>query len=298
MAVTRKITKTKKKKVADDDFDLPGPDDINTPSEDFWEYFTVIYGAAGVGKTSFCASIPNCVVFQFEPKRRNLPIRMVEFRPRTVAELEKGEENPWKKLIKLLAKAEEDKSIDVICIDNIAECYRCCEMDYLLEEGMSSIPRNDFGYCRGQVTQRFEQLFNNFKFDSRLGCIFTCHLKEQESELNTGTTDNIYGPNVSKAVFDYLKKAMDFAFYYGPYNDIKAMHVRWNGIWTKCGLSNVFLTPKGKPISAFEIPSVDEDSWRDGWNVFLQGWNNELQDCTEPEEEEEESAPKKRKRRK
>lgn len=254
---------------------IPGPDDYNVPSDDFFDYYTVIHGTAGIGKSSLLASIPGCVIAQFEPARRNIKSRMVEFRPRTPIELQQGAENPYTKLLQFLEEAEKDNSVKVIGIDNVAECYKCVEYQYLFENELDEIPKNDFGACRGQVNRMFENIFNNLKYDSRLGVIFTCHTKEREGEFNTGTTDNVYSPAVTAAVFDYLKKAMDFAFYYGYHDSKRAIHCRWDCIWTKCGVDGRFMTPSGKPLQAFAIPDPAK-----GYDTILKAWNNKLKGIT------------------
>ena len=260
---------------------IPGPDELNEVPTEFLEYFTLIYGTAGIGKTSLCASFPGAIVFQFEPARRNLPIRMVQFRPRTVAELQQGAPNPWQQLFYALEQLEQDDSCQLVVIDNIVECYKCCENDYLAEENLEYVPKKDFGHCRGQINARFESLLNNFKYDSRLGCIFTAHTKEREAELNTGTTETIYGPACSTAVFDYLKRSMDFAFYFGYHNEHRALHVRWDCIWTKCGTGENFLDSKTKePLKAFAIPSDGPNAWKQGAQVVEAAFKNQIRDCS------------------
>jgi len=262
-----KVVKTKKRSL------IPPPDDIFEPSEDFLDYWSVIHGTSGIGKSSFILSIPDALLLQFEPARRNLRGRRpIEFRPRTVEELDKGAECPWTLFISVLAELETDNSVKVVGIDNIQELYRCCENAKLLELGLEAVPMKDFGATRGLINKLFENTLNNLKYDSRLGAIFTCHTVEREGELNTGTTDTIYRPAVTSAVFDYLKKAMDFAFYFGYHDKKRALHCRWDSIWTKCGVDGRFCNAKGTPLNAFAIP---EDP-KMGYPTLLKAWNNKL----------------------
>lgn len=252
---------------------IPAVDDIHEPSDDFLDYWTVIHGTSSIGKSSLIMSIPDSLLLQFEPARRNLRGRRpIEFRLRSVEELDNGAEDPWKLLIKVLEELETDKSVSVIGFDNIGECYKCCEMSYLHENNLESVPTKDFGATRGQINRAFENLFNNLKYDSRLGAIFTCHTVEREGELNTGTTDTIYRPSVTNVVFDYLKKSMDFAFYYGYHDSKRAIHCRWDSIWTKCGIPYRFCNAKGVPLNAFAIP---EDPSK-GYETIIKAWENKL----------------------
>lgn len=274
---------------------IPGPEELNEPSDDFFEYFCLIYGTSGIGKTSLCASAPGTLTCAFEPKRRNLKIRMLEFRSRTIPEMEQGAINPWKQFLEVLEDAENDDSVKAICVDNIVRAYQACEADFLLSENREFIPKDDFGYCRGQVNRSFGTVFNNLKSDSRLGCIFNCHSKEAEVEFNSGTTDISYGPDAPAAILSYMKAIMDFAFFYGWYNDKRALHVRWPTIWTKCGAG--FLTPNNTPLKAFEIPEVipgvTDPSVQ--FETVTKAFHNELYDCTISMDEQSGSTQEKKK---
>lgn len=274
MAVAKKVRPNAitSKRSATSEWELPGPNDLTEPSSDFLDYYTLIHGTAGVGKSSFIASIPGSLIFQFEPARRNIRARQVDFKVSTVAEMERGAENSWKKFTTLLEQAESDDSIKVIGIDNVNECYKCCEYDYLLQNGMESIPKKDWGVSRAEVNREFERVLNGLKFNSRLGVIFTCHTKEREGELNTGTTESMYSPSCTSAVFEWLKKAMDFAFFLGYHNKHRAIHCRWDTIWTKCGVSDRFCTLKGKQVNGFYLP----DDPTKGYDALTKAWNNKI----------------------
>lgn len=268
-------TATKSKtvsKVSSTDWKIPGPEEYNEPSDDFFDYYTLLHGTAGVGKSSLMASIPGSVIFQFEPARRNIRARQIDFKISSVPEMEQGQENPWKKFTTLLEQAESDKSIKVIGIDNISECYKACENNWCLENQMEHVPKKDFGASRGEINKEFERVLNNLKFNSRLGVIFTAHTKEREGELNTGTTENIYSPSGPSAVFEWLKKAMDFAFFIGYHNTKRAVHCRWDTIWTKCGVRDRFCNVKGKQLNAFYLP---EDPTK-GYEMVIKAWENQI----------------------
>lgn len=273
MAVTKKKSRKKTIDVVKKTKGLiPGPNDLVEPSDNLLDYYIAIHGVSGIGKTSIMSSIPGCVVAQFEPARRNIKIRQVEFRIRTPEELSDGAECPYEKFISFLEEAKDDPTVKVIGIDNIAECYRAFANRYLFDNDMVAIPKNDYGASYNQINRMFESVFNGLKHDSKLGVIFTCHTKEREAELNTGTTEQVYGPAVPAGVLDYLKKAMDFAFYYGWHNNQRALHCRWESIWTKCGSPDRFLDLKGKPLNAFVLPNDPSKSWE----TVLKAWNNKV----------------------
>ncbi|MFN7610147.1 MAG: AAA family ATPase, partial [bacterium] len=165
-------TATKKAvKSSGSEWRIPGPDEFNEPSNNFFDYYTLIHGTAGVGKSSLIASIPGSVIFQFEPARRNIKARQIDFKVSTVAEMERGSVNGWKKFTTLLEQVEDDATVKVIGIDNINEAYKACENDYLLQNGMESVPKKDYGASRGEINREYERVLNNLKFNSRLGVI-------------------------------------------------------------------------------------------------------------------------------
>ena len=265
------------------EWSIPGPEEFTQPSDDFFDYYTLFHGTAGVGKSSLIASIPGSLIFQFEPARRNIKARQIDFRISTVPDMERCAENAWKKFIALLEQAESDKSIKVIGIDNINECYKACERNWCLVNNMEFVPKKDYGASRNEINSEFTSVFNNLKFDSRLGVIFTAHTKEREGELNTGTTDNVYSPACNTSVFDWLKVAMDFAFFIGHHNKSRAVHCRWDTIWTKCGLPNRFCNLKGVPLNGFSLPNDPTK----GYETLIRAWDNKIKNGIFLEETEE-----------
>jgi hypothetical protein len=279
---TVKKKTTTAKASSSDEWELPGPEDLVQPSSNFFDYYTVLHGTAGVGKSSLMASIPGSMIFQFEPARRNIVARQVNFRIATVPELERGVENAWVKFTTLLEKAESDSTIKVIGIDNISECYKACENNWLLENNMESVPSKDYGASRSQITREFERVLNSLKFNSRLGVIFTAHTKEREGELNTGTTETMYSPACPGAVFEWLKKAMDFAFFVGYHDNKRAVHCRWDTIWTKCGVRDRFCNTAGKPLNGFFLPTDPTK----GYETLVKAWDNKIKSGIFQESEE------------
>ena len=55
---------------------IPGPDDLNIPSNDLGDYAVLLMGAKGVGKTTATSSWPDNLNFQWEPWRANVSLRM------------------------------------------------------------------------------------------------------------------------------------------------------------------------------------------------------------------------------
>ncbi len=251
---------------------IPGPDEYIEPSDKFLDYWTLIHGTTGIGKTSFLASAPGFVIAQFEPRRRNIRARQVEFRPVTPMQLDSGMEDPYDKFVTFMEEAEADESVEGIGIDNIVECYKIFEAHHLKEEGLEEVPKKDFGFVRGQINRLFENFFNNLKYESRLKFMFTCHTAEKEGDFNTGTTESVYSPAVPKAVMDYIKKAMDFVLYFGYNDNNRAIHCRWDSIMTKCGNKDHFLSIKGKPLNAFKIPE-DPSKW---YPRLEEAWANKI----------------------
>jgi hypothetical protein len=257
---TKPKTRTKSKpSVASSSSRLPGIDELNLPPENFLDYCSVIYGLKGVGKTSLIANMsPNSLVFMFEPRRRNLKIRMVQLDMKSVPQIEAGEEDPWKLFKELVEEAKQDPTISHIGIDTVDRCYKACMNSVCSEMGIIHPGGlNDFGNAWNAVKEEFRSYFDTLLASEELGVTFVSHCTEMPLEINTGETVVTYGPSCDNFAKEYLKQACDFAFFYGKHYSRRALHVRWTpDIWTACGVDDVFLTPSGEKIAAFEIPSA------------------------------------------
>ncbi len=309
MVVARKVQQKKKKRVVkdpEDRLELPGIADINEPPESFLEYCTIIYGSKGIGKTTLCASLSEkAMVFMLEPKRKNLKIRMKQLRPVSVAQIEAGEPDCWEDFKAMCEMCKEDPSIDLIVIDTIDKLYEACLNSVCAREGIEHPGGlNDFGAAWSAIKSEFSTTLDRIKYDSDLGLVFISHAKESNVEVNTETTALYYAPSCSGAANDYIRAAVDFAFFYGKHGDHRALHFRWNSsIWTACGVADRFLSPDGRKIAAIKIPAPDPGaaSAIPTGQYLLAAFDNApkskilvYDDASDDEEEEETKKPKKK----
>lgn len=242
--------------------EIPAIDDLNEPPDNFLSYRTVIYGMKGIGKTTLCASLsPRTLTMMFEPRRRNLKIRMVQFNIRSVEQLENGEVDPWKEFIRLSEQAIEDDSVDCINVDTIDLAYTACLNSVCHDEGVEHPGGlNDYGATWNAVGSEFRSKLDAIA-ESGIGMIFTSHANIAKKEINTGETVETFGPSAPSQAYSYLQQACDFAFFYGKHNDKKALHFRWDSsIWTACGTEDRFLSADGRKIAAIDMPSAADAS--------------------------------------
>ena len=257
------------------------PREANVPSSDFLNYFSLFYGTKGIGKTTVCSQLDeDSIVFMLEPARRNLKIRMVEFRPRSTREVaEDNHEDCWKRIVEMLDKASDDDSVKHVTLDTIDIAYATSMTSTCVREGIEHPGGlNDYGAAWNAVKTDFESVLNNIKYEGKLALTFTSHATEKDIELSTGKTKKNFAPTASGSLMKYIKEICDYAFFYGYHEKQRALHVRMGPeVWTACGNNDTFCCDEGK-ISILEMP---EDESKSGKAVLAAFNNSPITDVIE-----------------
>lgn len=276
MAVTRKVkkkTKIKGKVKSKPNVVLPGPDELNEPPEELFAYPILLFGEKGAGKTSLLAQIPDSVIFQFDPKRVNLPIRQV---PR------KGDPAlDWPTFMEYVEQAIADDSVACLGIDNFERCYRACLNYGCYQRGISSPNEaKDYGATWHEIRAEFEACMWSIQ-DSGKSLITTAHGRMKTVEARDGDNYDQCVPAVSEYVFEFIKECFDFAFYLGLKQGRRTLYLRHTDlIWAACGTKDRFMDAKvlneetGEP-AALQYLSLEPDP-ETAYENILKGFANEL----------------------
>ncbi len=121
---------------------IPKPDDLNVPPTDFREYTTLIMGAKGVGKTTAASTFPGNLSFMWEPRRKNVSLRMIGakegilFRP--AQEIMDGAEDPWQLFKEYHAAAHDDDTVRTVTWDSVDIAYAACQESICAGKGVRS----------------------------------------------------------------------------------------------------------------------------------------------------------------
>lgn len=243
------------------DIILPGPQDLNEPSSDFSKYTCLIYGGKAVGKTTASASFPGNLNIQFEPRRRNVALRMYPINVARAKEITCDEDDPWVEFVSVCAAAIEDKTIKTITIDTIDLAYETCQ-EHICFRNQIDYPgdKNDRGAAWNDLKHTFTSLLQTLG-ESGKTLLLLSHSKERDqSFLDIGgakDVETLVGPSCSPACLKILKQTCDFWFYYGKSGERRVLTMRDINeprildVAVGCG----FVTPDGETINSIEIPS-------------------------------------------
>lgn len=210
---------------------LPGINDFSIPPENFLDYTTLIYGKKGIGKTTATSTYPNYVNCCFEPGRKNISIRKLDFELKTANEIMEAansgnfshpsEYDPWIKLQEVGYLAISDSTVNGLAIDTVDLAYSACQESVCAAKGVTS----PFEKVQGQnlwddLRMTFTGLFHALRSEN-VGTLFISHAKEREAELMEGVEGvTMVGPSCSPACAKIMKQLCDYWFYYG-YNEGK-----------------------------------------------------------------------------
>lgn len=249
-------------------FVLPGPDDLNEPPENLLSYCIFLFGEKGIGKTSLCANFPNAIVGMLEPRRKNLRIRMVDLTP------------GWERVEEFVEAAIKDPTVSTICLDTADRLYDSA-MDYICQSKGVAHPSkmNDYGATWREIKDLFENTLGKIQ-NSGKGLVLTSHAKWKETELRNGEKMQILCPTLSDSPWTIVKAVADYAFYYGYYNNKRALFLRGHeDLWCACGSEDRFLDPNGNPLKTVLLG----ENPRLAFETFDRAFGNQVWDVSSEE---------------
>ena len=273
------------------------PSKKNVPSDNLLDYFTLVFGEKGVGKSSLFSEVPNNLTLMTEPGRRNLPIRMVEVAPRSIVDLwqrdeaseeERGTgETPWLRVQALISNLisgdYEGEKVKHLTIDTIDRFYQLALTHHAYRNNVLDLGQlNDYGSSWRQLKDDFEDTVNSIKF-SGLGISVISHAQIRESSefsfMDSGSPDSTVttlAPTCSPACWRYLRAACDFSFYYGKRGHNRVLHVRTPGeIYGSNGVDTHFLDPDEKPVHAIML---GDRTPAQAYATLQASWGNKVYD--------------------
>ena len=245
------------------------------PPSNFLDYCTVLFGAKGVGKTSLAAQFPGSIVLQLEPRRRNLRIRQYEVRPMSVKELEIAglSTSPWLEIKEFVDAALKDKTVKHITIDTADRFYDAAFIYHCVRKGVENPSEcNDYGQTWDKIRWDVEETLNKILYSSK-GCMITSHTKLRENEEDEQGTE-FYAPTCKPAMWNILKAAGDYAFFYGYLGSKRVLRLRGSEerYWLACGPEEHFLDSKKNPIEIIPMGN----SAKVGYENLMLAFDNKL----------------------
>lgn len=280
MPVTRKVRRVVKEATQPvTEFRIPGPEDLNEPSDKLLDYSITIFGEKGIGKTSLAASFPGSLTLMTEPLRKNLKIRQVPIRVKPVKLMNKDQDamTAWDMIKASIEQGLEDDSVSCIVADTIDRVYDACRNHHCFQIGISDPNEmKDYGATWRAISDDFEETLNQVRLGGK-GLILISHAQLREVEARNGSSYDLCIPTCAKAAFQYIKAACDYAFYFGYYDKKRALYLRGNDlIWSACGVDDHFCDPDGTPIDVLQVSNNPQQAYQD----LIASWNNEKRDIS------------------
>lgn len=244
---------------------IPTSSEMNEPPENFLDYCTLLYGRKGIGKTSATASFPGFLNCQFEPRRRNVKIRQMNFDCKSASELiilnDKGTQDPleydaWKMLVEVGRLAIDDDSVKGLAIDSVDLAYSACQESLCADRGVehpSAKTEGSNGWDELRMT--FTGFFNTLMTNG-LSILFISHAKEREQEFMEGTEGlAIVGPSCTPGCGKILKQLCDYWFFYGFHDGKRCVTLRDPDMNLDVACGNGFYNEDGSEIRHIYIPN-------------------------------------------
>lgn len=249
---------------------IPGPDDLNQPSDDLHDYTILLMGAKNAGKTSASASFPQNLNFQWEPYRKNVRLRMIGADKgliyRTAEEIMEGAEDPWILFQQYLAYAVDDPTVNTGTWDTVDIAYNACFESVCARLGVHHPNEisDDYGNSWKMIQNEFLTTLNTVK-GMGMGTLFVSHTKEREIELKEtreGTeSEMLIGPSCQPACINILKSVCDFWFYYGWHNGKRRLYLRDPEKYVDVACGTGFVDDEGNALEYIDMPEGEPDQF-------------------------------------
>jgi hypothetical protein len=193
------------------------PKAMKEPEKDLLQYVTLIYGRPGIGKSTFAAEWPKCLMFSCERVSKGL--RCHDFNH------ENGGVRSWEDLkagVRLLEKS--GNRFTTTAIDTADAAYLAC-MSYVCKREGISHPEDE-GYGKGweKVRREFQTVVQ--RLISLGGVVFTSHSREVSIRTASGATFTRIQPTLPGQALNVLKAVTDFVLYAEYARDLDGNTVR------------------------------------------------------------------------
>ena len=174
-------------------------------SRDLSGYITYIYGAAKVGKTTFCANFPKPLILAFEKGYNALPGVYAQDITRW---------SEFKEVIRELKKPEVQEMYRTIIVDTIDVAGALCDKYICNQLGIDAM--GDGGWGTNSWAKYKKELEDCFRTITQLGYALVCisHDQDKTFKRKDGSEYNQIVPTAQKSINNIIKDMADFYLYF------------------------------------------------------------------------------------
>lgn len=168
-------------------------------------YVGLMYGRAGIGKTSWCASWPDCMVLSFERVSRGLS-GYYDFN------WENGGITSWPIMRRAVELLEASKRHPTVIVDTGDMAYRRCMEQVCRERNVEHPEDEGWGKGWNEVRKEFSSVFKRI-LDTGRGLWFISHSREVEITSFSGNKFSRIQPTLPGQAYEFIKGVTDLTFY-------------------------------------------------------------------------------------
>ena len=173
-------------------------------SRDLRGKFMLLYGPAGVGKTTLASQFDDVLVAAFE--RGTNALNNVYVQPVKTWQ-------DWKQMVSQLCKKPELKTKFVtVAIDTVDEAWALCEKKICADNGIDTLGELGWGLGWRLAKQEFASTFRELAY-SGYGLVFISHSVDKEEENDNGEKHNKIMPALPATPFGVINKMVDLIGY-------------------------------------------------------------------------------------
>jgi len=253
------------------EFELPSQ--RSKPPESLAGYSTLIYGEAGIGKTSLVKEFGKVLFFTWESASEAISV----YRTPLLNDEPEKKLFGWQKAMKVAEALEKNKGeFTAVCFDTVKPAYDACLNYVCHKEGITHPGEmNDFGASWGKVAEEYKRL-NDYLRGLGLAVISIAHEKIEDKETRAGKKFCLLKPAISGQCEAYYRSTTAIiAYYYKMGNQRWLQLVGDDYVTAKSNPENNFRTSKGERIE--RVPMGD--SAAEGYKNFVTAFVNKQ---TEP----------------
>lgn len=174
-------------------------------SEDLKGKFAFIYGPPKIGKTTFVANMPKCLIFSFEPGTNGLD---------DIYSVPITSWKDFKIAVKQLENPKAKEKYDFCAFDTIDIAYELCEQWICAQNSWSDIRDGAYGRGYDLLKKEFSSAFRKIA-QLEYGLIFISHSTEKTlKDANNQEYTQII-PAAAPRARDIVNKLVDFIIYIG-----------------------------------------------------------------------------------
>lgn len=274
------------------------PTESNEVSADLSDYFIIVTGEMGIGKTTLAMVEEDVFLISFDPIHKSLKIK-----ERYCAGSAKGYLF-FVRYVEMLEAAAKSKKTPFpykrLVIDGADLWFRACQKWVCKDQGVEHPSDGAYGKVWDALSQEFISIVDRV-MALPCGVWFVCHAKDKEIEKRDGTTVEKLRPVLTNRAEEILVGKANALFNIHYIDEDRVCRIRGSeDISAKCNINGHFLTPGGRQI--IDIVMGDEGQ-AEAYHRLMAAYNNEQTYTTyagwlKQQEKKGEREPKKKRKKK